>query len=94
MNFKVDFNTSNTSFDGGMTESSINFDTDFSVNETEIEDSTFGQGALGSLLKHSLLQGRDNPDQHPITAVTGLEAELETRPSKALSNLELESLLK
>ena len=94
MNFKVDFNTSDTSFVGGMNESSLNFDAEFVENETEIEDSSFGEGGLGSLMKHGLLQGSDNPDQHPISAVTDLRAELDTRPNQALTNLELESLLK
>lgn len=94
VSFNVNFDVSGGSFDGAIKESSQNFNPEFSENETEIEDPTFGDGGVGSLLKHELLLGRDNPDQHSIGAITGLETELEDRPSRALTNLELEALLK
>lgn len=45
---------------------------------------------------HRLLTGREAAGQHPISAVTGLREELARipAPAEALSNLELEELLK
>ena len=45
---------------------------------------------------HSQLINRDAEDQHSIAAITGLEAKLERipEPVEALTNLELEEILK
>lgn len=53
-------------------------------------------GETGGVSDHRLLTGRDAADQHPIAAVTGLGKELQRIPApvEALSNLELEELLK
>lgn len=44
---------------------------------------------------HARLLNRDAPDQHPMGAVTGLEAALDVKlsASQALSNLEIETIL-
>lgn len=44
---------------------------------------------------HTKLTGRDQPDQHPMGAITGLDTSLEAKVSAgdALTNLEIEKLL-
>lgn len=43
---------------------------------------------------HTKLINRDAENQHPISSITGLSEELGSRPGEALTNLEIESLLK
>ena len=38
----------------------------------------------GGVAYHPVLGGRELPDQHPIEAITDLNAELEARPSEAI----------
>lgn len=44
---------------------------------------------------HTKLTGRDQPDQHPMGAITGLDTSLGAKVSAAdaLTNLEIEALL-
>lgn len=53
------------------------------------------QAVVGEL-SHSKLLGRDEPEQHPIKSIEGLEAKLLRipAPTEALTNEELEELLK
>ena len=44
-------------------------------------------------LTHADLSGRDSPDQHPISAITGLQEALDTIPTDYVSDAELESAL-
>lgn len=47
---------------------------------------------------HGILENRDQPDQHPIEAVSGLKKELDDKINRSeqsvLTNQELEDLLK
>lgn len=43
--------------------------------------------------EHDLLSHRDYPDQHPITAITGLQEALDTIPTDYVSDTELEAAL-
>ena len=53
-------------------------------------------GGEGGVTDHRLLKGRDAPEQHPITSIKGLPEELERipEPAEALTNEDLEELLK
>jgi len=42
--------------------------------------------------QHVSLLGRDEPDQHPIPAITGLQSELDTRPSEIIPISYIDSL--
>ncbi len=42
---------------------------------------------------HKILTGRDADDQHPIKAITNLEAELDFRPGSALTNEDIQAIL-
>ena len=42
---------------------------------------------------HNLLQNRDLPDQHPISAITGLQEALDEIPTDYVTDTELESAL-
>ena len=51
-------------------------------------------GALSAAItSHGVLTGRDSPDQHPIDAITNLDAELGYRPTAAMSNSEIQNIL-
>jgi len=52
--------------------------------------------ALQGKLTHSKLLGRSEPEQHPIGSIEGLAGELQRipEPTEALTNEELEELLK
>lgn len=43
---------------------------------------------------HRQLLHRDADNAHPMSSITGLTEELESKPGEALTNLEIESLLK
>lgn len=47
----------------------------------------------GVITDHRLLEYRDASDQHPIESITNLEPELNWRPSTALSNSDIQSIL-
>lgn len=42
---------------------------------------------------HALLRNREEPNQHPIGAITGLQAELDKPPQAALSIEEIDQLI-
>lgn len=42
---------------------------------------------------HEKLNNRDLPDQHPISAITRLESELEARPDERLTNSEIYNIM-
>ncbi len=52
--------------------------------------------AIAGRLDHRALTGRECENQHPVSAVEGLRGELDRipAPAEALSNFELEELLK
>ena len=52
-----------------------------------------GASGGGGTLDHSVLQNRGAPDQHPIAAISGLEAELDGRNMEAMSNTDIETIL-
>lgn len=56
-----------------------------------------GSGGMGGSTSrssyHPALRGRDEANQHPISAITSLEAELSGRPNEALTNLEIQAIL-
>ena len=45
------------------------------------------------ITEHNLLKNRNLPDQHPISAITGLQDALDTIPTDYVSDVELESAL-
>lgn len=47
----------------------------------------------GGTLDHSVLQNRDKPDQHPIGAISGLEAELAGKSVEPMTNADIEMIL-
>lgn len=42
---------------------------------------------------HSVLTHRDDPDQHPIKAITNLQGELDVRTDVAITNFEIDAIL-
>lgn len=44
-------------------------------------------------LDHRTLTGRDAENQHPIGSISTLEAELEWRPSQAMTNSDIQAIL-
>ena len=44
-------------------------------------------------MNHSVLQNRDKPDQHPIGAIPGLEAELAGKSVEPMTNADIEMIL-
>ena len=46
-----------------------------------------------TITDHSMLKGRDSANQHPIGAITNLEAELDYRPGAALTNEDIQLIL-
>lgn len=42
---------------------------------------------------HSVLTHRDDPDQHPIKAITRLQEELAARTDRAMTNTEIDDIL-
>lgn len=48
---------------------------------------------VGGITEHNLLSNRDIPDQHPISAITGLQEALDTIPDDYVSEAELEAAL-
>lgn len=56
----------------------VKFDTNFNLDEQEEIDINFELNPQG-VNEHQLLTNRDLPDQHPISAITGLETILESK---------------
>lgn len=52
-----------------------------------------GASGGGGTLDHSVLQNRDKPDQHPIGAISGLEAELAGKSVEPMTNADIEMIL-
>ena len=78
------------------------FDMDFTEKTFHIDltfpnDGNFNTqfDAMGSASNndHRELFHRDAAEQHPITAITNLEDELEVRPDEYLSNLDIHDIL-
>ena len=57
---------------------------------------TIAEQVIGEVVSHEKLLNRDAENQHPIGAIEGLAAELDRipEPTEALTNTELEGLLK
>lgn len=67
-----------------------------SVNISGNLSETSGQviGVLSRVSSdHRILTGRDAENQHPITAISTLEAELGWRPASAMTNSEIQDIL-
>ena len=71
-----------------MAEFEVNFTLD---QQPEIEADFNIEGS--GVTKHNLLSNRDLPDQHPISAITGLHEALDTIPTDYVSDVELEAAL-
>lgn len=76
-------------------ETNLGFDAEFS-SESDTFDAEFGNLSVVLERDHSQLVNRDIANQHPITAIIGLENELggklETIP--AMANEDIENILK
>lgn len=68
------------------------FDANFS-NGTETFETDMGEVTQVVTGDHRKLTYRDAADQHPIMAITNLAPELETRPSTAMSNQDIQNIL-
>lgn len=55
---------------------------------------TMGEMTEVSTNDHRKLSNRDSDNQHPMSAITGLPEALDAVPDEALSNIDIESLLK
>lgn len=61
---------------------SMQFEADFGQTSTVVADD------------HRKLTFRDAPDQHPIGAITRLQAELDVRSSERITNAEIDEILR
>lgn len=51
-------------------------------------------GTLSAVVSdHTILTGRDAPNQHPITSVTNLEPALSVLPSEAMTNADIQAIM-
>lgn len=66
MDFQTDFTEVQSSFRASMSESEQTFSTDFNSTGTIISGTS----------NHADLEGRDEANQHPINAITGLQSKL------------------
>ena len=82
---KANFQESNQSFTATF-ESSTGNEKTFSATMKEVVEVATND--------HRRLAYKDAPDQHPMTAIKGLVAELDSKVSEAMTNLEIEELLK
>lgn len=87
MNFDVKFEEINSSFN-----------TDFSILDQSF-DSDFGtlqEVMVGGTTDHAELLNRDADNQHPISAITDLENELDSKLENVpvMSNQDIENILK
>lgn len=82
--FKVQFEATN-----------LGFDTEFSTENDEFTAEFDGLNMV-TTSDHNKLNNRDLPDQHPITAIAGLEQELSGKLENipAMTNMEIENILK
>lgn len=56
-------------------------------------DLGIGSAVVVGIDDHTKLKNRDAEDQHPISAITKLKSTLDSKPSEALSNSDIEELL-
>ncbi len=75
----------------------LTFDDTESFN-TAFEDSETFETSMDSVVEvmtsdHRKLTHRDAENQHPITSINNLGGELEARPSSALTNSDIQSIL-
>lgn len=84
--FKATFKETNFGFDAEFVNDNSEFEMEFNnINVVEVMTSD-----------HSKLLNRDISDQHPITAITGLEDELSGKLESipAMTNSDIENILK
>ena len=75
------------------TESTNDFATTFSQG-TETFTASMEESSGGISLDHTRLINRNARDSHPIEAITGLSSKMENVADEALTNMEIELLLK
>ena len=85
--FSVEFQELNSAFESEFQELNSTFESEFG---------TVQEVVVGGTTDHRELMHRDAPDQHPINAITNLEAELDVKLETvpALSNQDIENILK
>ena len=87
--FSVEFQEINSTFDAEFNALDQSFESDFG---------TLQEVMVGGAKYHEELMNRDAPDQHPISAITGLVTELDSKLESdtvpTLSNTDIENLLK
>lgn len=80
----------------------VNLNLDFSVLSETVEfdiedqdtDLDFGEVQQVTTSDHDKLINRDKPDQHPMSAITGLNQTMGTKmDNKFLTNLEIQAIL-
>lgn len=81
MAFTLKMQSSEQSFDAGF-ESESGFGVKFEAAQ------------MVSTGDHRMLSNRDAPDQHPIGAITRLQAELDVRSSERITNAEIDEILR
>lgn len=70
-----------------------NISVQFNENGGFNADLGIGSAVVVGIDDHTKLRNRDAEDQHPISAITKLKATLDSRPSEALTNSDIEDLL-
>lgn len=65
------------------------------INMSASADNEVGvaQRVGSGTMYHDRLNNRDLPDQHPISAITRLESELEARPDERLTNSDIYNIM-
>lgn len=84
MSYTVQFEETPRIIPVALQEAESEFSTDMEISNTVVVGNS----------DHAALINRDADDQHPIKAITKLKETLEERPSEALSNQDIENLLK
>lgn len=76
-------------------ETDFGFDTEFS-SENDVFNVGFDNMSVVTASDHNVLVNRDMPNQHPISAIVGLESELSGKLEAipAMTNMEIENILK
>lgn len=96
--FSTDCSVANPSFDSEFSNLDKSFDSDVSILNQSF-DSDFGmiqEVEVGGVTDHRYLMNRDANNQHPISAITNLEAELDEKLENVpiMSNQDIENILK
>ena len=85
-------------FDVKFSEINSSFNLDFSLNNQSFESDfgTLQEVMVGGVTDHNELLNRDADNQHPISAITDLEDELDGKLENvpAMSNQDIENILK